>query len=496
MKLVEFQKVAEMLSKEHKIKFQEGRGWSANIKDRIVFYSKKDIYSLPEEHILGLLLHETAHIHYTTEVNFPPTNQEITFTTMNMIEDISIENIIKDDYPNAGEILESTREEVLDTLVKMLPKMKDTSVHEKALLYAAARFWNRGYATGILPYEILGNKVAKIMAKNRKEILERKATKDLLPIVNEIVKLLLKEAGALTEDEKREMQQNNQDGRATEDKDQEKTKGKLISQLKAATGWKGEENMSTELEYIGEIGDQANQIGKQLRSILKRNNSMEFGGRYRTGKLLAKRFVRIKIIKDRNPFTKRIIKSNQSYAFAIASDVSRSMFHGNSENSAASYAMTSMQMVGEALRYANVPRSMIIFGAKAITIAPMSKAQIRWETMADQEGLIKAENANTNIHKAIESCTQELNNVKAERKIMIVLTDGSSDLWSMKEAHKKAVNKGIECLGITIGQESCRSYMDETFGREKNITIKDTHNPKLIGKAFIDILKASIKKSP
>ena len=126
----------------------------------------------------------------------------------------------------------------------------------------------------------------------------------------------------------------------------------------------------------------------------------------------------------------------------------------------------------------------------------MSKAQIRWETMADQEGLIKAENANTNIHKAIESCTQELNNVKAERKIMIVLTDGSSDLWSMKEAHKKAVNKGIECLGITIGQESCRSYMDETFGREKNITIKDTHNPKLIGKAFIDILKASIKKSP
>lgn len=496
MKLQEFTKVAEMLSREHKIKFKEGRGWSANIKKRTVFYSKKDIYNLPEEHILGLLLHETAHIHYTTEVTFPKTNEEITFTTMNMIEDISIENIIKDDYPNAGEILESTREEVLDTLVKMLPKMENISIHEKALLYAAARFWNRGYETGIMPYEILGNKIAKIMTKNKKEILNRKATKDLLPIVKEIVKLLLKDAGALTEEEKREMKKNNQDGKATEDKNQEKTKGELINKLKAGTGWKGNENLSTEVEYIGEIGDKATQIGKKLRSILKRNNSMEFGGRYRTGKLLAKRFVRIKVIKDRNPFTRRIIKSNQSYAFAIASDVSGSMFRGNYKNNPASYALTSMQMVGEALRYANVPRSMTIFGGNAITIAPMGKKQIRWEVMADYENLQKADSSNTNIDKAIKKCTQELTNIKAERKIMIVLTDGSSDLWSMKEAHKKAVNKEIECLGITIGQENARNYMDETFGKEKNITIKDTNNPELIGKAFIDILKASIKKSP
>ena len=156
MKLIEFEKIANLLSRQHKIKVIEGNSWAANTQGREVFYRKIDIYELPEDHILGLLLHEIAHIHYTDTPPLQPQNPEITAVTINMLEDIVVEIIIGKDYPNAGEILESTKTEVLDTLMRILPKMEDISKHEKALLYAAIKFEGRGFKNGKNEYEIVG----------------------------------------------------------------------------------------------------------------------------------------------------------------------------------------------------------------------------------------------------------------------------------------------------------------------------------------------------
>lgn len=495
MKLAEFTKVAGMLAKEHKIKIQEGRGWAANIKNRDVFYRKEDIYTLPEDHILGLLLHEIAHIHYTTETITKDPHKELKFSTLNMIEDISIEHIISNDYPNAGEILASTKMEVLDTLVKMLPKMKDISIFEKALLYGATRFEGRGYEFGIEPYEKLGDEISKIMLRRQSEIYGRAQTKDLIPLVEEIVDLIVKEAGEPDEKQKRQLMQTN-NGNASEQDETEHAKNKVIKGLKSGKGWKEGVPLANNTAFIDAIADQAAGIGKQLRTVLKRNNAMEYGGRYRTGKLMAKRFVRIKAMKDRNPFTRRIVKSNQSYAFAIAGDVSGSMFNESyPEDQPGSYALTSMHMVAEALKYAGIPRSLIIFGMKARVLTPMGRSRVEWSKIADELEIRRTNPGGTDISTAITACTAELNKVRAERKIMILLTDGSSDLYSMKEAHKKATNMGIECLGITIGDGGAEYYMDETFSEEKNTKIKSTKNTALIGKAFIDILKKSVAMS-
>jgi len=495
VKLIEFQKVEEMLAREHKISIREGQGWAANIEGRAVFYKKEDIYTLPEDHILGLLLHEIAHIHYTDQIGVPKKNEELTRVTLNMIEDISIENIIGKDYPNAAEILESTKAEVLDTLIKMLPAMKDVSIYEKSLLYAAARFENRGYAFGISKYEKLGEKISKIMLKQKKQILERKKTADLLPIVKEIVDLLIKEEGEPTESQKEKMAEiSGGEGNANSRQAEQKTKKEIIESLKAGQGWEKGIKTSQAITFVDEISDQATRIGKQLRTVLKRNNAMEYAGRYRSGKLLAKRFVRVRALKDRNPFTRRIVKSNQSYAFAIASDVSGSMF-GNGKIDSASYALSSMHMVSEALRYAAIPRSLIVFGEKAKTISPMGRGQIRWDEIAGERNIQLADQGGTSIDKAIESCTNELEKVVAERKIMIVLTDGSSDLYEMEMAHKKATKAGIECLGITIGDDNYHSFMDTVFSTKKNITIPNTEDTNLIGEAFIKILKTSVSMS-
>ena len=287
MKLQEFEKVAKMLAKEHKITIQEGNSWAANIKERVVFYRKEDIYNLSEDHILGLILHEIAHIHYTENVEMPKTNTELTHTTLNMIEDISIEHIIGKDYPNAEEILESTKGEVLNTLIKILPKLK-ISNHEKSLLFAATRFEGRGYKAGFENYEKLGEQISEIMIKRKDEILERKTTKDLMPMVTEIVNILIKALGEPTEEEKQQMRENNRlSGNAQAQDAQDPTKKKTINTLRAGKGWKEGQSMYRKVAFIDQIADQANAIGKKLRTILKRNNAMEFGGRYRSGKLLA-----------------------------------------------------------------------------------------------------------------------------------------------------------------------------------------------------------------
>jgi len=484
-----------MLAKEHKITIEEGNSWAANIKKRQVFYRKEDIYNLEEEHILGLLLHEIAHIHYTGDVTMPQKNQELLHSTLNMLEDIAIEHRISQDYPNAGEILDQTRTECLDTLVKMLPKMKRVSLHEKSLLYAATRFDGRGYEFNLSDYEKIGDAVSKVMIARKSEILDRINTKDLLPLAQDIANMIIKEAGEPSEQEKHDMQQNGMHGQASENTQQDGIKKGIIQKLKAGRGWIEGQPTNEKIGYIDKIADQASTIGKQLRTVLKRNNAMEFGGRYRTGKLLPKRFVRIKVMKDRNPFARRIVKSNQSYAFAIASDVSGSMY-GIYQQDNASYAMSSMHMVAEALRMANVPRSLTIFGNAAVTIAPMGKQQINWSQMTDLQFIKKARDGGTQIDKAIEECVNQLKKIRAERKIMIVLTDGQSYLGSMQEAHKKAIQEGIECIGIEIGADHIGTYMDLTFGEKRNIKIKDSSNHAEIGKAFINILKTSITKSP
>ncbi len=494
MKINELERVVKILAREYKIEIKAGESWAANIKTKKVFYRQDDVYNLSEDHVLGLILHEVSHVLYSENVELGKNNPELTHSTLNMLEDIVIEKIIGKDYPNAEEILESTKEEVLNNLLKILPKLK-ISAHEKSLLFAATRFEGRGYSTGLEPYEKLGEQIAEIMIKRKDEILDRKQTKDLMPIATEIVELIIKNLGEPTPEEKRQMEMNSNTGNASETDREGTIKRKSINALKAGKGWQEGIEMSHSVAMVNEICDLSTFIGKKLRSILKRNNAMEFGGRFRSGKLLAKRFVRIKTLKDRNPFARRIIKSNQSYAFAIASDISGSMFDASEPRETfGSYALSSMFMVGEALRLAGVPRAMTIFGYRTNTVAPMGKLPITFEQLGNDKAIRKAGQGGTEVDKAIDACTKELSMVRAERKIMIILTDGSSSLLEMKEAHKKALDAGIEPLGITIGSYGS-SNMEETFGKNKNRIIEDTKNKKLIGQAFIDILKESVKAS-
>lgn len=502
MRSIEFLKIGEILSKQHRVIIKEGDGWAANIQKRFIFYKKDDIYNLAEDHVLGLLLHEIAHIHYTTDTIPPKKHKELFHNIMNALEDISIEHLISQDYPNAGEILESTETELLDTLVRMLPKL-NMGVHRKIMLWATIRFRGRGYNFGLEDYEKIGDEVADIMNKRQNEIYDRKQTKDLIPLAETILELLIRKAGEPSEEERAIMLAEAQGHINAEEKTQTGTATNAAIKRLGGKGFMGEgTHIHQAVEFVDSIYDQANEIGKKLRSVLKRNNAMEFGGRFRTGKLMTKRLVKTRTIKDRRPFGRRVIKSNQSYAFAIAADVSGSMFNtkyqkpdGSKDPEPVDYALSSMMMVGEALRKAGIPKAFVVFGGKAKVAQTMTRLAVTWSQIADQKTLDAADNSHTRINLAVDACTFELNKVKAERKIMVILTDGSSDIGALRDAYKRAKQAGIECIGITIGAYHTHGILNQVFQDHENYTIEDSNQTGKIGGAFIDLLKKTITKS-
>lgn len=492
MRSTDFERLGDILARQHQIRIHKSGKWAADIKSRSVFYNGPDIYSLEEDQILGLLLHEIAHIHYTTESGPYKDHKELMQSAINLIEDIAIEHIIGGDYPNAKEILDITREEVLTKLIDLLPTLQ-TPLQEKAMLYGSAKFHGRGFEVGVSDYEVLGEKIAKVLEENKDKILTRKQTSDLVPVAEEIVKLIIQEAGDLNDEEKKQRNaQERNDGKSgtTNTGAMGQIRKKLIESLKnTEAGFEAGSDLPLAggVEFVDAIGDQAQIVGKQIRATLKRNQAMEFSGRYRTGKLKAKSIKRIIVNKDARPFQRRIIKSNQSYAFAVTSDVSGSMFDDYGVDSTASKAMTGLWMVAEALRLAKVPRALFAFADNPSLLAKMGSAKISWVQVARQDKLEKA-GGGTNIGKAMIACINELKQARAERKIMIILTDGGDGSDRVREAYKEAKKEGIECIGIEIGSGALAHVLKD----KRSIQLTQAQANK-IGEAFIKILKETVK---
>ena len=112
-------------------------------------------------------------------------------------------------------------------------------------------------------------------------ILNRKETKDLMPMVTEIVELIIKNLGEPTPEEKRQMEMNSNTGNASETDREGTIKRKSINALKAGKGWQEGIEMSHSVAMVNEICDLSTFIGKKLRTILKRNNAMDLAKKFK-----------------------------------------------------------------------------------------------------------------------------------------------------------------------------------------------------------------------
>lgn len=499
MRSSDLDRIAALLSREHKIRIVPSDDWRSDEATKTVYYNKVDVFKLSEDHVLGLLMHEIGHIKHTSKIPAAKLGQhpELREEILNVLEDIRIEERMSRAYRNSREIIEMTRNESHDLLVRILHEHQ-ASLHEKALLYAGARFYGRGFAVPVNDYEILGEHVASLMKDKKNEIFDAPTTAALNPIAEEIEKLLISEGGQPTPQQKRNMQQRMQQRQTAAlygskyGPGMDPIKRKIIEEMAKAAGKNASKLIkhyqSAEIGPVVEILEQSALIGKQLHGVLKRNNSREYGGRYRTGKLMAKRIYKTRASRDFKPFARAIVKSNKSYAFAIMSDVSGSMFGGRGTNNAASVATSSMLMAAEALRIAKVPRASFLFGNHLVPVGKMSSNT--HHTYDDIEQTFHRGGGGTETGKCLLEMLKELAPVDAERKIAIFFTDGQDNAETVRPALKFAEKHGIEIIGMFYGPYE--SPVAEVLAKGNAYHLR---NKEEIPAAFIKSLKRTIKVS-
>lgn len=501
MRSSDIERIAALLSREHKIRIIASDDWKSDIKNKTVYYDRVDVFKLNEDHVLGLLLHEIGHIKHTSEIpkNLMGANPELRHEIINVLEDIRIEEKISRAYRNSREIMEITRNESHDILVRILHEHK-ASLHEKALLYAGARFYNRGFSQPMHDYEIVGEIISNLMKQHKNDIFDASTTSALNPLAEEIEKLLISKAGQPTPQQKAEMQLKQQkqtqqswmQGKNSPGMDA--IKQKIIEELAKAGGKDAskliEHYKRANISPVIDIIEESTIVGKQLNSVLKRNNSREYGGRYRNGKLMTRRIYKVRASKDMKPFARAIVKSNKSYAFAIMSDVSGSMFCGPRDSSPASIASSSMLMAAEALRIAKIPRASFVFGNHLVCVGKMS--QTAHHTFDEIEQKMHSGGGGTETGNCLMAMSKELAKENAERKIAIFFTDGEDSPETVKPALKFCEKNGIEVIGIFYGHGN--NPVAEILSKGNAYIVKPGNRSE-IPRAFIKSLKRTIKIS-
>ena len=461
MQFKTFEKVIHLLTHEHQVRITAGREWSTNVDKKEIQYVYEDIEYLPELTVLGLILHEISHIHNTTpidtsNVKLPP----LTAFINHQIEDIATNKIMGEKYRNSKQILEDTIQEQIDETLDQLDDETDKTVtkYEKAIYYSTIKYHGRGYKKSIEDYEEAGEQIANFIKTKEKQISARAETEELLPITEEIKKILFDELGEPTEKEVSQMQTNlsNFITQPGEDKSKpvgtlnipkSKIQDKVTKAIMAKNGYEtGENNNNVRITEVTDITGKAQMVGTKIRNILKRNNASRFEGKFRSGKLITRKLVRAKTNQDGKIFAKKIIMGNQSYAFTIIIDASGSMFERNKM----SYSISTAKMIAEALRIANIPRSLFAFSDESARITNCDTKKLSWNKATHRDTIGKIMDHGTYPAPAIRTGIKDLKNQKVQRRIMIILTDGEFYAGDVEEAIQEAHKNKIETLGITI----------------------------------------------
>lgn len=520
MRSADLRRIADMLSQEHRVSIVPDTSWKSDIKNRVIYYDQAAVYQLPDDHVLGILLHEIGHIRFTTEVpkDIQGNNPELRHEILNVLEDIRIEERISRAYPNAREIMDMTRSEAFDMLIGILPQ-HNASLHEKSLLYASARFYNRGFAKPTNDYEVIGELIKDVMVKNKNDIFNAIITRDLNPIAEEIQKLLENKAGKMNDSQRQQLAQKhaskmiggytqvpskNGKGRGT----RQYTRGQGMTDVQKAIqdklrekylqqgGGSGRSDLigalNGDLYPVVEILEESHLVGKRLDSILKRNNTNEYAGRFRSGKLQARRLFRVRSQKDTRPFGRLIVKSNKSYAFTLLCDVSGSMFdEGMPGQSTASVAGSSMIMVAEALKKAKIKRASYAFAGQAVKYGNMD---LKDHSLSALESTIRRAGGGTDIANGIKAGIAELEATDAEKKIIVFFTDGEDRIGAIAEMVKLAEKKGIEVMGVFYSHFGSTPRTTQEL-KKGNWHVVKRGERALVPKIFLDILKRTVKES-
>lgn len=485
--------------------------WQADIKNNVIYYPHKRYYS---EADLGLLIHESAHLRFTTkwdEQDFEeackveggePKNGKQVFALMNALEDIRIEKQICDVYPGAEYYLNEMRESMWNNGYyyredKRLWAMYGVYMDWEATHpdWAEESLFLRGLENNQKIRTAIDNtidavhKVPNIKTTDDlidlmgKEILEHylplcddappksemdEVMKKLLEFLKKMVKMKL--GGKKQGVQKRKQAVKTEEDEEDAELQSGKKGGKLDFTMKRGR------NMNEETLRKA-VRDNFASARKAI-SIIKDLETKRYEGNYQSGKLQNRKLWKIRAGNYRI-FTKQVAdsKDDKDMVFALLVDESGSM--GGTKIYQATIAAG---LIGEALSRAG--KRFAIYGFHDdVRVHKKFDQPFQIPDMLE----IGKELGGTRDGEAVSKVAADLNRQPEKKKIMMVICDGESGSngeYQLGSVVQKA-SKTIDVYGIGVQTNSViRHY--------KNAIV--INKPEDIGRELLKILKKNVGK--
>jgi len=224
------------------------------------------------------------------------------------------------------------------------------------------------------------------------------------------------------------------------------------------------ESMTPYQKYLEPVSDAVDHLRGLLGNILALNSKPRDKGGFRSGKPSIAKIIQSESHgwmqeDDFKVFTRRILPTKRDYKLSFVIDQS-----GSTAGEPTKRAMEAMVLFMEALEYLDIDYNVIGFSDAPSEYKKFGAGRLDEDARNDL--VIKTElgagSGGTNDKDGIDEAVEKMTVQVGDRKIIIVVTDGQGTNGPIDGVLKKARERGIEVIGIGIG-ETVQGYVKANY---------------------------------
>nr|WP_192963236.1 hypothetical protein [Pseudomonas fluorescens]CEK42016.1 hypothetical protein PQBR57_0063 [Pseudomonas fluorescens SBW25] len=246
--------------------------------------------------------------------------------------------------------------------------------------------------------------------------------------------------------------------------------------------------MATAIEAVS--GRKANVMGNRLRALLSnREETDEYSSR--NGRLCERNLHRF-ALNDSRVFAKAEERIEDTAAVSITADLSASTGCGSSGTTVAEQIRIALTIIEKVLHQIGTPREILGFAPNSGQMNCMVKSfqddhRVALDRIAGLHKLVGGDC--TPIGAAVMQAGARLMTHEAQRKLLLVLTDGDpDDKHHALEMTNTVLRSGVEVIYLVIGAESACNWL-----KEANIKFAYAQNAEGILPAMVDKMAEFLK---
>lgn len=470
-------KIAAAISKHFKVtvEFAEEGVAHSNPRKRKITLPLKTVYEEGEDYVVGLLLHEVAHIRFS-----PPTQPKIkgevakkypaiASGVFNWLEDRRIDGLMRQEYAGAAVFQDAlytpTFERIQGALEKTPRDTGDTPVVRgiwwiNALGLATLEAHGAPTAFCEVGQTELRKLALAVLAPLYRGIHKDSTGEEVLEAAEKVLKVLEPYLPPPQEKGEREAEQ------------EVHILGGIKPVPKELAEYHDIKRERIWLDADKRAQEKVPLLKKKLIAKLRDTEHEKWVGEQRRGRLDKKRLVRVAYQENPKLYRKRLEKKGKRYSFGVVLDTSGSMFqksYGGASNIASGAEAASL--ITRTVRGLGFKSFITIYGYEPRTVLYPSERYVADEVhsrLMNTSNMMYQSGGN-DTYKAITEAVGILKKQPHE-KVLVVITDGSlegGDVAESKRQIEEAKRKGIHTILFYLLDRSARILGDSK--REKYI---------------------------